>query len=251
MHLELWQDSVMWSLNVGGEFPLLQLFTHMLTSLTVLHTQKLHCHGRSGSDLNTDLFTPINCTSYKWNNISFCTRICAWSSNGWLVPEGNEWDLGHQGRGWRDMAEQKEGHWDGRRTLRWKCGSGSGPESLLRVCLSPTSTGEIQRDKAGPRSGSKVKTESSQAVLPHLHYTLLNTKPLKNIIHFFRIILVYILFAISEESKFLAKFTLVLQKLYKEKGGISTILWELWLCFLSALDKSHRALQYSYASQIC
>lgn len=92
--------------------------------------------------------------------------------------------------------------------LSWKRGSGSGPEALVRVCLSPTASGQVQGDKPG----SQANTESSQAVLPHLHHTLLNTKPLKNVIHYFRIIFIYVLFIISEENKFLTKFTLVLPK---------------------------------------
>lgn len=51
------------------------------------------------------------------------------------------------------------------------------------------------------------------------------------------------MFIISEENKFLTKFTLVLPKKKKKKdGGVSSVLWELWLCFLCALDNNHRAL---------
>lgn len=114
-----------------------------------------------------------------------------------------EWDLGIAGQGgegtWlsrRRDTEMEEWNLDQR---HWS-GSGSVPPGKSR------GTRQVQGQARKPSQGWKL---SGCAVT---HHTLINTKPLKHVIHYFRTILVYILFVISEENKFITKFTLILQK---------------------------------------
>lgn len=164
MHLEPWHDPMIWSLNMSGEFPLLQLLTHMFPSLTVLITQKSSCHRSARLKYYTHQFYKLKETSLSAQGFGLGAAIVGWCQKGRWVGPGDS-----RAGWWRDLAEQK-GHWDGSvgQDLAQRHWSGS-----HNHWGSPEGQG---RSKVKP--GSQAKTESFQAVLPHLHHTLLNTKPL-------------------------------------------------------------------------